>query len=104
RQNRNGGQRDARLPPERAPLRRRRGAVGRLGVTVSNESLPTRSRPGIEIGLERVDRAHLVVYMTMDGHAFALFPTPHRRHVAPHVGGDFLPRVEAVLRRTVDCG
>src|SRR6186713_1036450 len=36
--------------------------------------------------------------MTMNGHPFALLPALHRRHVPPHVGCDFLPRVETIPR------
>ena len=42
-----------------------------------------------------------MVQMTMDGQAFAFFPATHGCDIAFQVGGDFLPRIEAGVRRSV---
>jgi hypothetical protein len=82
---------DRRVPLRRAAVggwRPHRGGLGLGGA-------PARG-PGVEIGPERVHGPDLVVHVTVDGHALALLPPLHRRHVAPHVSGDFLPRVQAI--------
>ena len=53
--------------------------------------------PLIELALERIDGAELVVKVAVDRHVFAQFPSLHGTDIALEVRGDFLPRIETFV-------
>ena len=76
---------------------------GRFSVRLGDSDWTPLAGPFIEIGLERVDRSHLVVDMTLHRHAFPLLPPLHRRDVPVQVRGDFLPRVQTIVWGALAC-
>lgn len=68
-------------------------------VAALRETRSAARHPPIERCTEGVHRPDLVVEVAMNGHAFPLLPSLHRRHVSPQVGRDLLPRVQAVAPR-----
>ena len=62
------------------------------------------ARPGVELGLERIDRPLLVVHVAVHGHGLALLPALDRRDITAEVGRDLFPRVEAPVGLPVGSG
>jgi len=52
--------------------------------------------PGINLLLERTDRACLGVKLSMYGQAFPFLPALDRTHFPAQINGNFLPGVEAI--------
>ena len=71
------------------------GGAGKNGFV---DGQPAARDPGIQLMGEGVDGAALRVQVAVDRHRFPLFPPLDGGDVAVEVGGDFFPRVEALVR------